>query len=706
VAGDSSPLGGFISGTWERVFEGPHHAIFRFRQNYPRRCSTTNVKQRMIPIVIDWIFATGHDNPIWAVTWHVDQATPDIAQNVLYDDSRAPYGELNIDGEGFTDIDGVAWGDEYKFTSTGATPVNLTRSWTWNVPNTVPYVKEWIDGPLSGTNTKNATMGIVQTQTRAQQDAGGGRDPDVGSDITGLWGTTSAVAGNGCDHTNPPWNPERIHSFPCADDWPYQANANTLDYIYGLGQTGDPNARMTWKTQYGFLGQTAYALNDGTGATAPGWPKKSYSTYIVLGEHTAVPNPVDAQVAQVERMQTVVLNAGTGSVVLQGPAGIDRNDLVTYDPPGYNHVYGALAFDAAANQLDAYIDVASGPLVKPLVIVGNYTAGLPDTVRWNGVAMTPDVDYFASLRLPAHELWITINRNVLAGIQSRLEIVTSATVPDPPTMQDGAPGDGSASFPFTPPANDGGSPITGYTATCHPWGSPETVTGTAVASPIVVNGLTNDLYYVCSMVATNNIGSSAPSNLAYASPIPAFSEPRQFIAVGFTSTQVYLSWNVVPAAETYHVYRAPNAVDYVDIGTTAGATNSYTDAGLTPNTTYLYKVKAARGVELSGFSAVDAATPIAFTDDPLTGGTSKIKAVHITQLRAGVNAVRAAAGLTPYPFTDGSLAGVNVKLVHLTQLRTALNQARAALGLSAAPFSAATGVALAASFTEVREAIK
>ena len=38
--GDTSSLGHFRSGTWTRLFEGRHHAIFRFQSTYPRYCTT------------------------------------------------------------------------------------------------------------------------------------------------------------------------------------------------------------------------------------------------------------------------------------------------------------------------------------------------------------------------------------------------------------------------------------------------------------------------------------------------------------------------------------------------------------------------------------------------------------------------------------------------------------------------------------------
>ena len=272
--GDDSPLGDWTQGSsYSTVFEGRHHAIYRFTQNYPRNCPGA---ARTIPVTIDWIFSTGHDHPVYAITF--DVAGTGAPAGTLNDDSRAPYGELEIDGNGAENIDGVAWGDHYKFTTTtpAVPPVppgmTLNSDWTYNVLNTVPYVKEWILGPLTGTNERDATMGLVQTQTLAQQDAGGARIATGGGfhDIRTSWGTTSAAgnAGNG-------------YKMPWQDNWPYQLNNDSLG-----AATPNNNARLTWGTQYGFVGPTTYTTNNTLVTTAPGYPRKSYSLYVVAGQHT------------------------------------------------------------------------------------------------------------------------------------------------------------------------------------------------------------------------------------------------------------------------------------------------------------------------------------------------------------------------------------------------------------------------------------
>ena len=71
-----------------------------------------------------------------------------------------------------------------------------------------------------------------------------------------------------------------------------------------------------------------------------------------------------------------------------------------------------------------------------------------------------------------------------------------------------------------------------------------------------------------------------------------------------------------------------------------------------------------------------------FTDDPIVAGVTPVRAVHFTELRAHIDALREEAGLGLFRWTDPVLrAGMTpVRLVHLLELREALGAAYTAAG--------------------------
>jgi len=89
---------------------------------------------------------------------------------------------------------------------------------------------------------------------------------------------------------------------------------------------------------------------------------------------------------------------------------------------------------------------------------------------------------------------------------------------------------------------------------------------------------------------------------------------------------------------------------------------------------------------------------VPFTDDPLSAGSTFIQAVHITELRTRVDAIRAAWSLSAFSYTDPTLTvgSTPVKAVHVTELRTALSEAYVAADRTPPTFTdpSLTGVAV------------
>ena len=90
-----------------------------------------------------------------------------------------------------------------------------------------------------------------------------------------------------------------------------------------------------------------------------------------------------------------------------------------------------------------------------------------------------------------------------------------------------------------------------------------------------------------------------------------------------------------------------------------------------------------------------------FTDDPIVPGATPVRAVHFTELRTRIDALRAGAGLVRFSWADPVLRGgpQQVRRVHLLELREALAEAYRAAGRAVPRW---TNPALAAGTTPIR----
>ena len=104
--------------------------------------------------------------------------------------------------------------------------------------------------------------------------------------------------------------------------------------------------------------------------------------------------------------------------------------------------------------------------------------------------------------------------NFAAATQVARIISITPTAPGVPTIGAATAGNAQATISFTAPVNTGGSAITQYTATCG------ALTGSAMASPITVMGLTNGTSYSCTVTTTNAAAlTSLPSTGVMVTPI-------------------------------------------------------------------------------------------------------------------------------------------------------------------------------------------
>src|SRR5262249_10314437 len=133
----------------------------------------------------------------------------------------------------------------------------------------------------------------------------------------------------------------------------------------------------------------------------------------------------------------------------------------------------------------------------------------------------------------------------------------------------------------------------------------------------------------CAIINTKNVTTQCGG------PVPP--APAGVVATASSATSVTVAWNVVPGATSYDIYRSSSVNSYVKIG--SSNTTGYNDTTVTTNGAYLYRVRAWNGAGQSADSNIDLATTVIFTDPTLSAGSTRIKAMHINELRTAVGAV-------------------------------------------------------------------
>ena len=86
-----------------------------------------------------------------------------------------------------------------------------------------------------------------------------------------------------------------------------------------------------------------------------------------------------------------------------------------------------------------------------------------------------------------------------------------ATTPDAPTGLSATAGAAQATLSWTPPAVDGGSPITGYTVTVYAGGVSQGFANIPVLTQVTIIGLANGTTYTFRVAARNTVGTGAQS---------------------------------------------------------------------------------------------------------------------------------------------------------------------------------------------------
>lgn len=214
----------------------------------------------------------------------------------------------------------------------------------------------------------------------------------------------------------------------------------------------------------------------------------------------------------------------------------------------------------------------------------------------------------------------------------------AATPPDPPTNVIGTKfSSTSAQVSFSPPANDGGAPITSYSAQCTSTngGAPGAVNGGG--SPLVVNALSAGATYQCQVRAHNSVGASqlsAPSPTFVLTTLPGVPTNVNGTKASATSAQVSFNPPSSDGGSPITSYRAECT------STNGGAFGSQTGVGsplvvgsLSAGFTYQCRVRATNSVGDGPYSAFS----FTFVLTTLPGTPTNVNATKFSSTSAQVS---------------------------------------------------------------------
>jgi hypothetical protein len=107
---------------------------------------------------------------------------------------------------------------------------------------------------------------------------------------------------------------------------------------------------------------------------------------------------------------------------------------------------------------------------------------------------------------------------------------------------------------------------------------------------------------------------TAAGNVRYFENLAVPDAPTGLLATAVSTTQIDLGWTDNSSLETSYVLeRSPNGTDgWTTVATLLANTTSYSDVGLTPETTYFYRLRAVNG----NFNSTDSAVASARTEAP------------------------------------------------------------------------------------------
>ncbi len=369
---------------------------------------------------------------------------------------------------------------------------------------------------------------------------------------------------------------------------------------------GDGSATVAWAAPAGATGVTGYQVRVFEGGAAE-----------PLRTETAA---ADAAVLEITGLANgTAYTIDVAATNLAGPgAPSERSEPVTpRTTPGAPTIGTVTTGDAAAAVTwTAPADTGGSPVTGYVVSVFEGEGTEPvATVERPADATSADVTDLTNGT--TYGLTVTAVNAAGAGTPSgRLTVtpVTPATVPGAPTIGTVTGGNAAASLTWTPPAEDGGSPITGYVVSVYEGDGTEvlqSVERPADATGAEITGLTNGTAYTFTVAAVNGVDRGPESaRSADVTPATVPAVPTGVVAVAGDGSAT-VTWTAPGddggSAVTGYVVTVLDGEQELDSAAVTVTGTSASVTGLTNGTAYTFTIAAANAVGAGDPSARSAA---------------------------------------------------------------------------------------------------
>lgn len=357
-----------------------------------------------------------------------------------------------------------------------------------------------------------------------------------------------------------------------------------------------------------FAGNLALTANF-TASSSSSRPVSSISASISAGSYESSPVSLASSATSVSFSNleadviytisiTAINSAGQSTALATGTAILSPNQVsgvtATLTSPTAATVSWNVVPVTAEVPIDGYmVYVTSSDGTTTLV-------GLTTSTSLNVTGLTPGDTYTYSIS--------AYNSGVEGGQSSPATLVV-VTPPQPPVLGDSSLGNNSVTLTFSASSASTTSPVTSYKAYS---GTTEVATLDAAATSYTFTELTPGETYDLSVVAVNISGVSTAattSQVVYSTPGTPTGVSALFSSS--SSSSVDLSWSTVSGAVGYTVYVLDNATDLYEVSGVSTSTQS-TVTGLTPGTSYSFKVAAYSSALSGAQSSAVSATPGVF----------------------------------------------------------------------------------------------